>query len=509
MAIGAAFIAAESWHPRVRRDKIAFQKLKRAEATFQKLVKDYLASYLRSAVQRFEASGMTSGPDADEVDRASNLFLNDLDADYEPQRKAFITALRGAYAAPLEIGASYGAADLPKGARFAEGASVLLDVDWSLLDPEVVDWLDTSSATLVTNILETTRNRIMAQLVTGVMAGESRDEIAERLHAVLDDVPQWRARLIAQTEVIKAHSQGAIDVYRKSGVVEGKRWVDGQPGACPLCRNLNGQIVDLDEDFSGGVHAPPRHPGCRCAIAPALVIPGAEAVEVTSPRYHTNLRALMSKDRDLTDLAQIEKLSKEATSLHTKLMKDSQYKDVYNAVKKDLAWFGSASEARQAAAELLGIEYRTPGGYLFPLTPEAKKATATMLNAITNSPVIPKPIYRGVTPISDKAKLDFANAIQVGNTMDLLPASASFSEQVAREFGGGGYVFEINKSQGLITQTMSNHPREMEVIIAGRYKVVNKVYPPSGAGPIRVQLEQVGSFEDMQVGAVEKVFSGA
>lgn len=287
--IRSAFTAAEAWHPRVRRDRTSLRKMQQAEKSFELKVRRHLASYLRQAVQLFNSSGMTSGPDAEEVDRASSLFLSQVDRAYGDELAEFQHDVSSAYQTPLELGAAMAVKDLPSGYRFQENA--LLEVDWSLTNPDVVDWASQHSSTLVTNVLETSRQRIRAQLRAGILAGESRDQIAERLQGVLDDVPAWRARLIAQTEVIAAHTEGALSLYRKAEVVQGKRWVDGQPNACPLCSDLNGDVVGLDELFDGEFDGPPRHPGCRCTVAATLTAPEPKDIE-----YERQLAKVLNSD---------------------------------------------------------------------------------------------------------------------------------------------------------------------------------------------------------------------
>lgn len=162
-----------------------------------------------------------------------------------------------------------------------------LQIEWdTLADPEVLNWITTRTSNLITGIDATTKERVRQQIKVGVMLGESRDEIAERLQSVMDDLPAWRAKLIAQTEVITAHSAGAVMTYKKSGNVEGKRWVDGQAGACAICSGLNGKIIHLTGQFQDtsavkeGNYAqkvqwhpgPPAHPGCRCTVAPVVKI---------------------------------------------------------------------------------------------------------------------------------------------------------------------------------------------------------------------------------------------
>lgn len=56
-----------------------------------------------------------------------------------------------------------------------------------------------------------------------------------------------------------------------------KRWQVISPTPCSTCRQLDGQQVGIDEAFDhtspdglpvwGSLHAPPRHPNCRCRLA--------------------------------------------------------------------------------------------------------------------------------------------------------------------------------------------------------------------------------------------------
>lgn len=275
-----AYRAAEPWHPKIRQ-RSSLRKLQRAEKAFEKVVLRHLAAYLKLTLTTWNSSAPSSlvqedDPKAAAISLAAQL-LQSVDRAYAQQATQFRKDIAEAYQTPLTEGARLGASDLPKNyafnghKRFDE--DMLVNVDWSLVDPEVLEWADEHSATLVTNVTETTRRRIQAQLEAGIAAGDSRDEIATRIETVMDDVPAWRARLIAQTETIAAHSAGAIQVYKKSGVVDGKRWVDGQAEACPYCEELNGEVVPLDSDFSDGSFAPPQHPGCRCTVAAAIQVP--------------------------------------------------------------------------------------------------------------------------------------------------------------------------------------------------------------------------------------------
>lgn len=88
-----------------------------------------------------------------------------------------------------------------------------------------------------------------------------------------------RAQAIARTEVAYAQNQGQLEAWQEAkkrgyvGDAAGKRWVvDGDP--CPICIDLNGQVVGMDESFEtmdgDTIEGPPAHPCCRCALALAM-----------------------------------------------------------------------------------------------------------------------------------------------------------------------------------------------------------------------------------------------
>ena len=78
-----------------------------------------------------------------------------------------------------------------------------------------------------------------------------------------------RAETIARTETANADCQGNLAVYKESGVVAQKQWIVGA-GCCDECQELDGEIVDLDDNFSTGDDAPPAHPNCRCDYVPLI-----------------------------------------------------------------------------------------------------------------------------------------------------------------------------------------------------------------------------------------------
>ena len=129
------------------------------------------------------------------------------------------------------------------------------------------------------SVEETTRDMIRSDISRAMEEGMSNDDLADLL-ANNYAFSEERAMTIARTETAAADTQGNLALYTRSGQVEQKRWIVGD-GCCEHCQELDGEIVDLDADFSNGVDAPPAHPNCRCDFIPVLA-PTDEDGDTTS-----------------------------------------------------------------------------------------------------------------------------------------------------------------------------------------------------------------------------------
>ncbi len=153
-------------------------------------------------------------------------------------------------------------------------------LSWDYLQPAVLAWASQQAADLVRRIEQDVKDRLKAQITSGLADGKTlfaiRDEIAALKNGKEQSVfSAERALTIARTEVIRAHAKGAETGYKESGMVRGIKWLDGQSGACPKCRTLHNKVVPLGETFYTDPHfgngLPPRHPNCRCAISPVTI----------------------------------------------------------------------------------------------------------------------------------------------------------------------------------------------------------------------------------------------
>jgi SPP1 gp7 family putative phage head morphogenesis protein len=119
---------------------------------------------------------------------------------------------------------------------------------------------------------DATRELIRSDITTAMEEGWSDDDLAAALednYAFSSD----RAMTIARTETAFADTNGNMELYSASGVVDTKEWIVGAE-CCPDCAEIDGQIVGLDEKFIGPdgeeLDCPPAHPNCRCDFIPGL-----------------------------------------------------------------------------------------------------------------------------------------------------------------------------------------------------------------------------------------------
>lgn len=117
-------------------------------------------------------------------------------------------------------------------------------------------------------ITEGTREKLRSLVSNAIDEGWSAKRLADEVQdsAAFSDE---RAEMIGRTEIARAHSQGNVTAWKASGVVKKKEWLTAAD-CCDICDGINGEIVGIDEDFPGGVSAPPLHPRCRCTALPVL-----------------------------------------------------------------------------------------------------------------------------------------------------------------------------------------------------------------------------------------------
>ncbi len=244
---------AEEWHPEVRDKPATLKELLRAEAKLEAAI----ASWMRDVgawIMR-EVPG-SSSPSSVESMNWSRWHTRFVDETHEARQSIMKAGIEDAREELLQ--------KTPRRAiAKQQGPAVLLD--WSVDSPVVQKFLADDSLTLAKGLTKTTKGNIRNVLSRARADGLGIPETATRINAKVVGMSTWRARMIAQTETIRGYTQGALKTYKAAGV-EQKEWLDGQAGADVQCQDLDGQVVDLEDSFEGGLDGPPAHVRCRCAV---------------------------------------------------------------------------------------------------------------------------------------------------------------------------------------------------------------------------------------------------
>lgn len=136
---------------------------------------------------------------------------------------------------------------------------------------DITNWLEKRTNVFLTQITETTFNTLKQQFTESFEAGESREQLVERVKNTYGDITDARAKTIARTEVHNATQYATIEGYRQAGVTI-KIWVAvGDAYTRDSHAALDGEERPLDVPFSNGLMFPgdPNGPAeevinCRC-----------------------------------------------------------------------------------------------------------------------------------------------------------------------------------------------------------------------------------------------------
>jgi len=142
------------------------------------------------------------------------------------------------------------------------------DLDWDPDDPFVERWFTTYLGERITQIDETTRDRIRDVLQDALAdeEGESLTGLADRIRSAVDDAYSFspsRALTIARTETAFAYGHGAGLAYRQNGITH-VEISDGDGD--DECAEADGQIWTVDEYLD----EPIAHPNCVRSAAPVV-----------------------------------------------------------------------------------------------------------------------------------------------------------------------------------------------------------------------------------------------
>jgi len=120
----------------------------------------------------------------------------------------------------------------------------------------------------ITEAMDVEISRILAD---GMARGESPRNIAAKLSKSIKGMETKRARVMARTEIIRAHHHANINTYKEAGVQGVKLQAEwstaGDLHVCPVCL-----AMEADNPYTLEAILPliPVHPNCRCVALPLV-----------------------------------------------------------------------------------------------------------------------------------------------------------------------------------------------------------------------------------------------
>ena len=157
-----------------------------------------------------------------------------------------------------------------------------LEPTFNMLNPLVTEHLREKSTRKIQGLVnETTRERLRAQLIEGVQAGESIPNLARRISSTFQEAKGPRATTIARTEVLTSSNFAAFEAFDQSGVVDVKEWLATQDDRVRDTHALlDGQQQAIHNPFVNVNGDTAMHPGafgvaaedinCRCTVLPVI-----------------------------------------------------------------------------------------------------------------------------------------------------------------------------------------------------------------------------------------------
>ena len=150
---------------------------------------------------------------------------------------------------------------------------------FSAVDKDALKFLTQYRLELMGDVSEQLKREIKQRITGGIALGESTPEIVKKIGRIIDDPEafrragktvfkniQQRLTVICRTEINRAHNEGRLSFYQKTGVKKVQWLAALDSKTCSDCSSKHGQVYEI-ENFN----APPDHPMCRCCSISAQV----------------------------------------------------------------------------------------------------------------------------------------------------------------------------------------------------------------------------------------------
>lgn len=122
------------------------------------------------------------------------------------------------------------------------------------------------------------------QFATGIIKGEGAQKIAKRIQSVINSNFN-KAMLIARTEHTRVENQAKNEVFKgavKEGISIKKKWISTRDSRVRKSHSfLNGEIVEMEEQFTNGLEYPGDPSGdprevCNCRCTMRAIVEGVD-----------------------------------------------------------------------------------------------------------------------------------------------------------------------------------------------------------------------------------------
>lgn len=241
---GGCKVHGKAMQPGVENEKWA--KIHRARAPWEKKFQQKISRYLMDARAETLRKIAAAGAAEKSVTRAFDVLalIFDATAFLETWTKGLLGISR---AALEQAGAEVWTDELGKSDTFTQPAAEVMTA---------LGERENRIRNAGTQVFEA----IQATLQEGINAGETTEQLAERVRKAFQGIDKTRALVIAKTETTVAYETARDMAFRAAGV-QWKQWLTSGLGNTRLSHlNANEQIVPMDEAFKVGGHAL-RFPG--------------------------------------------------------------------------------------------------------------------------------------------------------------------------------------------------------------------------------------------------------
>ena len=248
---------------------------------------------------------------------------------------------------------------------------------FELLDPQALEWIQTRSLKLATEINKTTIADLQKVLSAGFERGDSIQQMTRNIEGYFDGA-KYRAERVARTETIAASNEGALHRYETEGVEKSEFYPS--PDACIDCSSLAGEYPTKESH-----NKIPVHPNCRCVWLPVIdstkpVMPEKpprpegtewkktltkeekEAIKDWSGDFYTDMRKYQSTGKGDSDVINAvnrmqSALDKDGSyngvAWRGASARPADYKELLNAKEVSMKAFTSASTKSDVAMDFL------------------------------------------------------------------------------------------------------------------------------------------------------------